>query len=178
VHALTPRGKESGYAFAMSQADDAKAMLRVLLLGRKAAALGTVDGGRPFVSMTPYAIDDRTGTLLILVSSLAAHTRNLRANRGVSILVMQAEDEAPSTHEIARATIDAEAVPIERGTAEQLAARDAYLARFPEAEPLTGFGDFSFFALRPLGARVVAGFARARTLDADEVAEAIRCTSA
>ena len=48
-----------------------------------------------------------------------------------------------------------------KGSAGERACRDAYLARFPEAEPLTGFGDFSFFAIRPAQARFVAGFAQA-----------------
>jgi putative heme iron utilization protein len=50
------------------------------------------------------------------------------------------------------------------GSTEEAAGREAYLARFPEAEPLTSFGDFSFFAIRPVQARFVAGFAQAMSV--------------
>ena len=49
------------------------------------------------------------------------------------------------------------------------ACRHAYLARFPEAEPMTALGDFRFVVLHVLGARQVAGFGAARTVDADEL---------
>jgi heme iron utilization protein len=41
-----------------------------------------------------------------------------------------------------------------------------YLARFPEAAPMTQLADFQFLRLRPLGARQVAGFGAARSLNA------------
>ena len=49
-----------------------------------------------------------------------------------------------------------------------------YLARFPEAEPMTALGDFRFVRLRPQEARQVAGFGAARSLGLAEVAQALR----
>ena len=55
--------------------------------------------------------------------------------------------------------------------------RAAYLARFPEAEPMTQLGDFRFLRLTPQGARLVAGFGAARSLSADELAQALSPTA-
>jgi putative heme iron utilization protein len=51
------------------------------------------------------------------------------------------------------------------------AARTTYLARFPEAAPMTALGDFMFVLLTPTSARQVAGFGAARTVDADDLAQ-------
>jgi putative heme iron utilization protein len=50
------------------------------------------------------------------------------------------------------------------------AARDTYLARFPESEVTFGLDDFSLFALQPVAARLVAGFGRAYGLTGDGLA--------
>jgi hypothetical protein len=55
-----------------------------------------------------------------------------------------------------------------------VAARQTYLARFPEAEPMTQLGDFSLVAITPTAARQVAGFGTARPLEADEIAGVLR----
>ena len=49
------------------------------------------------------------------------------------------------------------------------AARAAYLARFPEAEELFGFTDFSIFRITPISLRYVAGFGSARTLKTEQL---------
>jgi hypothetical protein len=49
-------------------------------------------------------------------------------------------------------------------------AREVYLARFPEAEPMTHLGDFSFVAIQPISARQVAGFGTARPVEAEDFA--------
>ena len=53
------------------------------------------------------------------------------------------------------------------------ACRAAYLERFPEAEPMTQLGDFRFVALHLTGARHVAGFGAARSVDVDELAQVL-----
>jgi hypothetical protein len=47
-------------------------------------------------------------------------------------------------------------------------AREVYLARFPETEPMTHFGDFSFVAIQPISARQVAGFGTARPVEIED----------
>jgi hypothetical protein len=54
------------------------------------------------------------------------------------------------------------------------AARAAYLARFPDAEPRFGFADFHLLRLVPERAQYVGGFARARSLGAAAVGAIIQ----
>lgn len=144
--------------------------LRSLLQGRRTAALGTLgEDGAPLVSMVPYAVQPQLGCFVIHVSDLAAHTRNLRSRARVSLLVSRAEVEGESVLSLPRASFDGSARLLEPGSSEWQLCRDAYLARFPEGEPMTHFGDFHFVAIDVSGARQVAGFGSARSLDTDEV---------
>ena len=150
--------------------------LRELLAARRTAALGTLDASlcgdsaQPFVSMVPYALLPAERSLVLHVSGLAAHTRNLLAHPRVSLMVMAGEVDGEPVHAPARVTLDAVAQVPERDSTLWAAARAAYLARFPEAEPMTTLGDFMFVVLRPASARQVAGFGAARTVDADDLA--------
>lgn len=148
--------------------------LRALLAERRTAALGTLDAadpGQPFVSMVPYALLPAECSLVLHVSGLAAHTRNLRAHPRVSLLVMAGEVDGAPVHALPRVTLDAVAQVPERDSPRWAAARTAYLARFPEAEPMTALGDFMFVLVAPTSARQVAGFGAARTVDADDLAQ-------
>ena len=150
--------------------------LRELLAARRTAALGTLDASlcgdsaQPFVSMVPYALLPAERCLVLHVSGLAVHTRNLLAHPRVSLMVMAGEVDGEPVHALARVTLDAVAQVPERDSTLWAAARAAYLARFPEAEPMTTLGDFMFVVLRPASARQVAGFGAARTVDADDLA--------
>lgn len=146
--------------------------LRELLAARRTAALGTLDAatGQPFVSMVPFAPLPAQRALVLHVSGLAAHTRNLLAHPAVSLMVMAAEIDGEPVHALARVTLEGSARPCERGSADEAAARAAYLQRFPEAEPMTALGDFVFVLVTPAQARQVAGFGAARTVDATELA--------
>jgi putative heme iron utilization protein len=52
--------------------------------------------------------------------------------------------------------------------------RDAYVARFPDAEPMFGFADFSIFLLQPKSARFVAGFGQAHSVSAESLAHILQ----
>jgi len=148
---------------------DLTGQLAQLVRARSTAALGTLHDGAPFVSMVPYAIaGDGTG-FLIHVSRLAAHTKDMLANARVSLLVAQTEGGDTSPLALARVTVQGEAQAIARESAEQAAYRVAYLARFPDSEPMFGFGDFSLFLIRPVSARFVAGFGQAHSLSGESV---------
>jgi heme iron utilization protein len=147
--------------------------LRELLAAQRVAALGTLgDDGAPFVSMVPFAVDAQDRSLVIHISGLAAHTRNLQRTPRASLLICQTEAAGKPVHALPRVTLDIEAADAAPGMDAQ-ACRDAYLARFPEAEPMTALGDFRFVRLRPLGARQVAGFGAARSVDAAELLQAL-----
>jgi putative heme iron utilization protein len=145
--------------------------LRALLHGQRIAALGTLGaGGEPQVSMVPYAIVGAQGCIVIHVSGLAAHTRNMQRAPVVSLMVMQPEMAGAPVHALPRVSLDGRAEVLAPETPLWMACREAYLARFPEAEPMTQLGDFRFVALHVSGARHVAGFGAARTVNAQELA--------
>jgi putative heme iron utilization protein len=148
--------------------------LRALMHSQRTAALGTLDAeGEVFVSRVPFAIDAQGASLVIHVSGLAAHTGNLVRHPRASLLVAQGEMPGAPVHALSRVTIDVLAVACAPDSPEAHARCAVYLARFPEAEPMTQLGDFRFFRLRPLGARQVAGFGSARSVDATTIAQAL-----
>ncbi len=152
--------------------------LRELLARRRTAALGTVDAaGAPFVSLVPFAVDPAAAALIVHVSALAAHSQNLRATPQASLMVADGEVAGEPVHALARVTIEVLASWAEPGSAQAEQCRAVYLARFPQAELMTTLGDFRFVCLSPLGARQVAGFGAARSLGADELAQAIGHTA-
>jgi putative heme iron utilization protein len=144
--------------------------VRSLLRQQRVAALGTLTAdGAPLVTMVPFAIEPRQPCLVIHVSELAAHTRNLRSAPRVSLLVMQSEVAGQPVHALPRVTFDGTASVPDRDGAFWLACRAAYLERFPEAEPMTQLADFKFVAIQTKGARQVAGFGAARSIDEEEI---------
>jgi len=148
--------------------------LHTLLSSRRTAALGTLDAsGAAFVSMVPFATDPASASLVIHISALAGHSQNLRAEPRASLMVAESEVAGEPVHALARVSIEVVASWAEPGTALAAQCRTVYLARFPEAEPMTSLGDFRFVRLTPQGARQVAGFGAARSLSALELAQTI-----
>ena len=148
--------------------------LRALLQNQRVAALGTVNAdGTPLVSMVPFAVDPLQPCIVIHVSGLAAHTGNLQRSADVSLMVMQAETPGEPVHALPRLTLKARAEVLATGATTWRDCSAAYLARFPEAEPMTALGDFRFVALRVMGARQVAGFGAARSVSAEELAQVL-----
>ena len=143
--------------------DTTAAQLRQLLRERSVAALGTLHAGAPFVSMVPYAIAPDGSGLLIHVSRLASHTKDMQAELRVSLLVMQGEGGGTSALALPRVSIQGAAHEVAADAPELPAYSAAYLERFPDAEQLFGFSDFSLFRIRPESARFVAGFAQAHS---------------
>ncbi len=149
--------------------------LRALLNTQRVAALGTLDAqGLPFVSMVPFAIDGSNGTLVIHVSGLAPHARNLERTPRVSLMVMQAEVEGEPVHALPRVTLDGVATVLEVNSPAWLGARASYLERFADVEYMTQLGDFRFVAIAVTGARQVAGFGAARSMEGDALAQVLR----
>lgn len=150
-------------------------LLRQLLTERRSAALGTLgDDGAPAVSMVPFAIDSAEGVLVLHVSALAAHTAHMASQPRVSLLVTAMEEAGQPVHDLARVSIDALAETPAPDSTAATTAREAYLARFPEAEFMTELPDFRFVVLRPQAARHVAGFGSARRVDAAELQRVLR----
>ncbi len=110
--------------------------------------------GFPFASLCPFAIES-SGNLLILVSGLAEHAKNLRADPKASLYVQQASDES-DPQDSARVCVLVRAFPVERDEME--AAAETYLNRFPGATMQLSLGDFYFLRLVPEHLRMIQGF--------------------
>jgi hypothetical protein len=149
--------------------------LHSLLHTQRVAALGSINAdGSPHVSMVPYAIEPESAQVIVHVSLLAPHTRNLLTDPRVALMVMQAEAAGEPVLALPRVTLDATAHRLAPESPTWLAARACYLARFPEAEPITQLGDFSFVALSVHSARHVGGFGSARPVEPEEIAQVLR----
>lgn len=138
--------------------------LLALLRQQPVAALGTLRNGEPQVSMVPFSVLPQPGLLVLHVSALALHTRNMQRAPRVSLMVMAPPSPEVAPQALPRVTLQcrAERCPPEHGL--HAAARAAHVVRFPQAEPLFGFADFSLFLLAPRQARLIPGFGQATSL--------------
>jgi len=148
--------------------------LAQLLRERTTAALGTLRDGAPFVSMVPYAIAADGSGFLVHVSKLAAHTKDMLADTRVSLLVAEAEGGRKPPLALARVSVQGLVRRIPSGSPDLPGFKAVYLARFPDAEPMFGFADFSMFLIRPDSARFVAGFGQAHSLSGETMARLLR----
>ena len=136
----------------MSNARAARQMLR----SHRYGALCTLSkkfNGHPFGSIVPYLVD-RDGSLLILISSLAEHTRNIQLDPRVS-LVTHSQD-SPDIQSQGRITLVGEAQP----EADRVQIGKRYLRYFPESQNLFAMDDFSFYRIVPHTLRFIGGFGK------------------
>ncbi len=129
---------------------------RKLLRGHRYGALSTLSkkfDGHPFGSITPY-VTDHDGSLLILISTIAEHTKNIQHDPRVSLITH--DQQAPNIQTQGRVTLlgDAALEPDREKSGER------YLRYFPEAESYFEMHDFSFFRIKPIGIRYIGGFGR------------------
>jgi hypothetical protein len=139
---------------------------RRLLRAAAAATLATSAEGQPFASLvTPTTAPDLS--VLLLLSSLSEHTRHLRAEPRVALMVA-GTPEGPNPQTAPRLTVTGLAEPV---PAEQVPALKArWLRHHPYAALYADFGDFALWRIRPMAALWVGGFARATRLRAAELA--------
>ena len=139
--------------------------IRNLMRGSRSAALSTglaQADGWPYGSMVTVAID-QDASILLLMSELSDHTRNIAADNRACLLFSQ-----PTRHRNpqrgARVSIMGK---VRRTRKHEHAAR--FLTMHPEAELYAGFGDFSFYRMTVERAHWVGGFAKAQWLTGKHV---------
>jgi putative heme iron utilization protein len=150
AHGLT-RAKETADAFRRN--------LRTVILGTCSAE------GEPDASVSPAWLD-ADGSILVYVSSLALHTRNLLQTRRASVLVI--EDEANATQVLARRrlTLVCRAEPVPRDTPAHAAAMSGFRVTFGRImEELEALPDFQLVRLFAERGRLVVGFGQAFAVD-------------
>lgn len=149
-----PRPAFAGTAF------DARQLLRSAMY----ASLATLDEatGTPYASLVQVATEP-DATPVLLISNLARHTRNLRADPRASLLLDRRElgGDSLTTHRI---TVMGRAHP----TVTPFG-RSRFLQRHPSARQFAGFADFGFWSLRVDTAHSIAGFGRIQEIRGAEI---------
>ena len=137
---------------------------RQLLRAHRYGALCTLSkkfGGHPFGSITPYLVD-HDGSLLILISTLAEHTKNIQNDSRVSLITHNQESTHIQTQ--GRVTVLGSAT-IE--TNREFTGK-RYLRYFPEAQSYFAMHDFSFYRIVPQAIRFIGGFGNIQWVKAAE----------
>jgi putative heme iron utilization protein len=147
--------------------------LRRLFHGQHIASLGTLHEGDPYVSMVPFALLPDASALVIHVSQLSSHTKDMVEHPRISLLVVVADTAGAPAQALARVTLQGRAERYTASTPGYASAQEAYLSRFPQAASTFALPDFSLFAIRPLSIRFIAGFAQALTLTPTAFASAL-----
>ncbi len=140
-----------------SAAFNPSGLARALLRRRRRGALATLmaGSGAPYCSLVNVA-SHPDGAPLLLISRLAVHTRNIAADRRVSLMLD--ERAAGDPLEGARIMLQGLAEEVPPGQLELV--RRRYLSVHPSAEAFVDFADFSFVRIAPNGVHLVAGFGR------------------
>lgn len=118
--------------------------------------------GYPFGSITPFILD-AFARPVILISTLAEHTRNINADARVSLLV---HEPGGNVQAQGRATLVGDAARVE--IEDHCRAR--YLRYFPEAESYFETHDFFFYRIEPRAIRFIGGFGEIRWVDCADFA--------
>jgi putative heme iron utilization protein len=155
---VLPRSAEldrlAGTEVTMTAEFNPKAAAKKLLREGRSGALATLlpGTGDPYCSLVNVATA-ADGAPLLLISTLALHTKNILADARVSLMLDERKEGDPLQG--ARVML--------MGTAaatDDAVARRRYLARQPEAEEFAGFADFAVYAITLKAAHLVAGFGR------------------
>jgi heme iron utilization protein len=137
--------------------------VRRLIRAARTATLATlIDNGTPYASLVKPA-SSPDGQPLICISSLAWHTRNLKADARASLLFL-AEGPYGDPLETPRVTAIGRFVPC-----SDAAIASRFLACHPDAAGYARFKDFSFWRMDLERCHAVAGFGRIETLPRDSI---------
>jgi len=136
---------------------------RVLRLAATGSLATLTEAGAPFASLVTVATTAE-GEPILLLSTLAVHTRNLQRDPRASLLLVGPGGETGDPLAGARLTLVGSVAP-DRGAAT----RRRFLARHPEASGYADFTDFAFHRLTVAGAHLVAGFGRIVDLSRDDL---------
>jgi putative heme iron utilization protein len=140
-----------------------KTAAKKLLRESRSGALATLmpGSGDPYCSLVNIATA-ADGAPLLLISTLAVHTKNLLDDPRCSLMIDERKEGDPL--EGGRVMLLGTAIKTDDPDM-----RRRYLERHPEAEMYAGFADFAFYKMLLKGAHLVAGFGRIVDLKAEDV---------
>jgi putative heme iron utilization protein len=142
---------------------DARLAAKKLLREGRSGALATLMPGLgdPYSSLVNVATES-SGVPLLLLSTLALHTKNILADNRVSLMLDERKDGDP---------LEGARVMLMGSCAKNSdsSAASSYLRRHPEAEMFASFADFAFYRMEIVRAHLVAGFGRIVDLAAQDI---------
>jgi putative heme iron utilization protein len=125
--------------------------------------------GFPFGSLMPFALDSQ-GQPIFLISNMAMHTQNLRAEPRASLFVSQSAADGDPLG-AARATLVGRAEPV--GEQNLGDVREVYLAQHENSRYWVDFADFHFFRMALIDIYYVGGFGVMGWVEVDACAKAL-----
>lgn len=140
---------------------------RQFLLATRSGVLSTFSSkfeGYPFGSVAPFILD-HSGQPIVLISTIAEHTKNIIANPKMSLLVFSGDDDLQAS---ARLTLIGEAKQIDKADDDL---RTRYLRYFPQAAGYFEMHDFNFYRIEILQARYIAGFGKMGWISGSELSK-------
>jgi heme iron utilization protein len=154
-------GKHAGTGATTSQApipepsfaERARTLVHLNRIG-SLSTLSRKQAGFPFGSVMPYGLD-KDGRPTFLISTMAMHTQNLKADARASLLVTQPEASGDPLA-ASRVTVMGMVLPVPE--AEVAEARALYLERYPNSKHWVDFEDFFFFRMNVVDVYYVGGF--------------------
>jgi heme iron utilization protein len=142
---------------------DPRTTTKKLLREGRSGALATLmpGSGDPYCSLVNLATA-ADGSPLLLISTLAIHTKNVWADPRVSLMIDERKEGDPlqGARIMLMGTVAA---------TDDADIRRRYLAHQPEAEMFAGFADFAFYTMTLNRVHLVAGFGRIVDLNPQEV---------
>ncbi|MGJ0535041.1 MAG: HugZ family protein [Methylocystis sp.] len=136
----------------MTHAADA----RKFLYATHSGVLSTISArlkGYPFGSIAPFVLD-HAGNPLILISTIAEHTKNIQADPRVSLIAF--DPASPDMQAGARLTLVGDAAIAPKDDA----LRARYLRYLPQAASYFDMHDFQFYRIAVQQARYIGGFGK------------------
>jgi putative heme iron utilization protein len=144
--------------------DELAAAARALLVKQRSGVLSTISvhrAGYPYGSVTPYTLSPR-GQPIVLISTLAAHTKNLLVDSRACLFVGD-QEAADDPQAGGRASLLGRFARVPESDLEDARAR--YVARLPQARQYFQTHDFQLWELAVEELRLIAGFGRIAWLD-------------
>lgn len=122
--------------------------------------------GYPFGSVTPFCLD-RQGRVVILVSDLAQHTKNILNDNKVSMTLAADAEKGSDVQAHARLTYIGQAKTIPQDELDQVKMR--YVRYLPRAGQYFEAHSFTFYRIEMVKGRFIGGFGKIFWLEPDEL---------
>lgn len=152
-HGYTTAERDEDPASETSLAERARTLLHHVPVG-VLSTHSVKQPGFPFGSLMPYALDSGNRPI-VLISTMAMHTRNLLADARCSLFV-STPTAANDALGAARVTLLGNVAPAPEDDAA--AVRTAYLERHPNSSYWVDFDDFAFYRMDLVDVYYVGGF--------------------